>query len=96
MDINISKLVNLEEQVIDQLGKEMQVGMDFEILADVMCGGGWTCLKMQYNPHTGQEWSTVIDWVDNNFEGDYREHNGTWLIELKKDATMLALKWKCN
>jgi hypothetical protein len=85
---------SLQQQVLDDLAKDMQKGMDFEILCDVLSRFGWTVLHMNYDPESGQAWNSVMNWVDENFEGNYQEHNGTWLIENTKDATMLALKWK--
>jgi hypothetical protein len=59
-----------------------------------MKSAGWTVLEIDYIPDSGQAWNTVMNWVQDNFTGKYREHNGKWLIENSKDATMFALKWK--
>ncbi len=85
---------SLQQQVLDDLAKDMSNSMDFEILCDVLVRFEWTVLYMDYDPGNGQGWNTVINWADENFEGNYQEHKGTWLIENAKDATMLALKWK--
>jgi hypothetical protein len=85
---------SLQQQVLDDLAKNMQQGMDFEILCDVLVRFEWSVFHMDYNPDLGQAWNTVINWADDNFEGEFQEHNGTWLIENAKDATMFALKWK--
>jgi hypothetical protein len=85
---------SLQQQVLDDLAKDMQQGMDFEILCDVLVRFEWSVLRMDYDPGSGQAWNTVINWADDNFEGEFQEYNGTWLIENAKDATMFALKWK--
>ena len=85
---------SLQEQVLDDLANDMQQGMDFEILCDVLVRFEWTVIRIEYDPNSGQAWNTVINWADDNFEGEFQEHNGTWLIESAKDATMFALKWK--
>jgi hypothetical protein len=85
---------SLQQQVLDDLARDMSNSMDFEVLCDVLSRFGWTVLYMDYDPESGQAWNTVMNWVDENFEGEYQEHKGTWLIENTKDATMLALKWK--
>ena len=84
----------LQEKVLDRLAENMQQSFDFVILCDVMSRFGWTVLEIDYIPDSGQAWNTVMNWVHDNFTGKYREHNGTWLIENNKDATMFALKWK--
>jgi hypothetical protein len=85
---------SLQAQVLDDLAKDMQQGMDFEILCDVLVRFEWTVISIDYDPDSGQAWNTVINWADDNFEGEFQEYNGTWLIENAKDATMFALKWK--
>jgi hypothetical protein len=85
---------SLQAQVLDDLAKDMQQGMDFEILCDVLVRFEWTVISIDYDPDSGQAWNTVINWADDNFEGEFQEYNGTWLIENPKDATMFALKWK--
>ena len=85
---------SLQQQVLDDLAKDMQKGMDFEILCDVLSRFGWTVIQVDYDPDSVQAWNTVVNWADENFKGEFREHNGTWLIESSKDATMFALKWK--
>jgi hypothetical protein len=84
---------DLQEQVLADLAKGMEQSIDFEIQCGMMSQLGWTVLKIDYDPDAGQGWNTVKNWVDDNFTGDHREHNGTWLIENSQDATMFALRW---
>jgi len=85
---------DLQEKVLDRLAENMQQSFDFVILCDVLRAVGWTVLEIDYDPNAGQAWNTVKNWADDNFAGEHREHNGTWLIELDRDATAFALKWK--
>lgn len=85
---------DLQEQIENRLADEMSKSFDFVILCDVMTRFGWTVLEMDYDPDSGQAWHTVKNWADDNFSGNHQEHNGTWLIENSKDATMFALWWK--
>lgn len=87
---------SLQQQVMDNLAQDMSKSMDFEVLCILMSESGWSVLRVDYNSDSGQAWNTVMNWADENFEGEYKEHNGTWLIENAKDATMFALKWRCN
>lgn len=85
---------SLQQQVLDDLANDMYKSMDFEVLCDVLSRFGWTVLKIDYEPDSGQAWNLVKNWVDENFDGSHQEHAGTWLIESAKDATMFSLKWK--
>jgi hypothetical protein len=87
---------SLQQQVLDDLAKDMQQGMDFEILCDVLSRFEWTVLQVDYDPDSGQGWNTLMNWADENFEGEFQEHNGIWLIENPADATAFALKWQCR
>jgi hypothetical protein len=88
--------MNIEQEIMKKASEELMRSIDFEILCETLRPFGWTVLKMDYDPESGQGWNAVKNWVDDNFTGNHQEHNGTWLIELTKDATMFLLKWKCN
>ena len=85
---------DLREEYLEFLGREMQESMDFDIVCDTLISLGWTRFDVEYDQV--QPWVAVKDWAGSNFEGEHREHAGVWLIENKKDATMFALKWKCE
>ena len=88
--------MNVEEEMMKKASKELMHGIDFKILCETLEPFGWTVLKMDYDPDSGQGWNTVINWADDNFYGGHQEHHGTWLIEKAQDATAFALKWKCR
>lgn len=83
---------DLKKMILDRMGQQMQESFDFVIQADILATMGWTELEVVYVED--QTWAAVKEWAGLNFEGDHREHHGTWLIENAKDATMFALKWK--
>lgn len=87
-------LSDLQNRVLEDLALDMSKSFDFVILCDAMVNCGWTVIEVDYYPDAGQTWYTVVNWADENFEGQYQEHKGKWLIENSKDATMFALKWK--
>jgi hypothetical protein len=85
-------ITDIEKELAESLGQEFQKTMDFELMADIMVEfRKYTRLEIDYGPD--KHWSDVIAWVGNNCVGDYQEHNGTWIFELEKDATIFKLKW---
>lgn len=86
------KQSNLEDAVMERLGQQMEASINFEILADVLTRFGWYQFKLDYSPPS-RTWQQVVEWVDHNCSGERREHSGTWLFELEKDATVFALRW---
>lgn len=87
-------VTELQDAIIDELADQMREAMDFVIVADICEAVGWTRLEVVYG--SDQPWVAVKEWAGRNFEGEHQEHNGTWLIEEEKDATMFALKWRCE
>lgn len=87
----MSRADDLEAELTASLAEEMQKTMDFEVLCGLFIPHGWTRIETKYDG--GQKWVDVVDWVGQNLQGAYREHNGVWLIENSKDATMFMLKW---
>ena len=84
--------MTLEESILQDLGKEMAKSEDYTLLAQVLCGFGWTEAHTAYWPQ--QTWFEMIQWADNNCNGKYKEHRGHWLFSDPKDATMFILRWK--
>lgn len=88
---------NLQGAIVDELAEAVQQTMDFDILCDVLTRFNWTVIEIDYyrgDDDASQTWVNVMEWVNQNCTGNYKEHAGKWLIESKKDATMFALKWK--
>ena len=88
--------MNVEEEMMKKASEELMRGIDFEILCETLEPFGWTVLKINYDPDSGQAWNTVKNWAADNFRGDHQEHHGTWLIEKNQDATAFALRWRCR
>lgn len=83
--------LTLESVIADQLAKEMNALIDFNIICDTLEPFGWTVVEIDYSPK--QRWDDVMAWVAENFTDDFQEHKGKWLIKDAKDATMFKLKF---
>lgn len=84
-------IVDIEKELTESLAKEIQMTMDFEIIADILVRKGYTRIEIDYG--TDKKWVDVMDWVDTTCTSIYQEHNGIWLFESKEDATIFKLKW---
>lgn len=85
---------NLQQEYLEFLGQQMKQSIDFDIVCDILTSGGWTRFEIEYGGN--QPWVAVKEWAAQNFQGDHKEHAGVWLIENSKDATMFALRWRCE
>lgn len=89
--IEIAKL-DIEGEITQSLAEEFRKTIDFDMMCDIMVRmRGFVVVEIEYGPD--KQWIDVISWVDENCTGEYKEHNGKWLIERPEDATMFKLKW---
>ena len=95
----------LEQDILDQMSKEIAREIDKELLDDIMIAvlkdEGWVETKV--NPaYTDmgmlsgkyEEWySQTAEWIHLNAQGDYKLLKGQWLFKDPRDATMFILRW---
>jgi len=84
--------MNIEETILEDLGKQFAKDMDFEILSQILVPLGWTRFEIpRYidNHH-------AIDigyWLLDHCQGEYKRNGRTFLFKESKDATMFILRW---
>jgi len=83
--------ISFENYMGEQMAKEFQECIDFDVLCDTLVPFGWTVVYVVYGPD--RKWIDVLAWFESNCVGDYKEHNGKWLIKNSKDAILFKLKW---
>jgi hypothetical protein len=83
--------IDLEEEILNDLGQELRKSEDFGVMCAVLEPFGYTVIDIAYGPD--KKWIDVMSWFDSVCKGDYKEHNGTWLIERPEDAILFKLKW---
>lgn len=95
----------LEQDILDQMSKEIAREIDKELLDDIMIAvlkdEGW--IETKVNPaYTDmgmlsgkyEEWySQTAEWIHLNAQGDYKLLKGQWLFKDPRDATMFILRW---
>ena len=84
--------MNLEEEMLAQLGQEMANEVDREILWGMLIGIGWTRVtlsRLQDNKHAVD----IGYWLAENCQGEYKRNGRDFLFDLEKDATMFILRW---
>jgi len=95
----------LEQDILDQMSKEIAREIDKELLDDIMIAvlkdEGW--IETKVNPaYTDmgmlsgkyEQWySQTAEWIHLNAQGDYKLLKGQWLFKDPRDATMFILRW---
>jgi hypothetical protein len=83
--------IDLEDLITEDLSNQMRESVDFDVMCAVLEDFGYTVVEIVYGPD--KKWIDVMAWFDSVCTGDYREHNGKWLIERPEDAILFKLKW---
>ena len=75
---------SLEEQITQEIARDMAAQMDFDIIADLL---GWTRVELGKYDHN------VIHWLDNHCHDKYRRHKSSFIFRDPKDASHFILRW---
>jgi phage host-nuclease inhibitor protein Gam len=83
-------MMTLEEQITQNLAREMAEQMDFDILADLL---DWTRVEI---PGANIEVlaDAVLKWLDKHCHNEYIRHKQSFMFKDPKDASHFILKWK--
>ena len=84
-------LMNLENEIINDLAKNIATEMDQHILMGFMIELGWR--EVIVNPWIHGNLEEILDWTKLNVKGHTMHMGNRWLFEDEKDATMFTLKW---
>lgn len=83
---------SIQDELLDQLAKEMAAEMDFAVMADLMIRDGWTKVtldRFKNNNHAVD----ISYWTADHAKGKFIRHGTTYVFEEKGDAVNFALKW---
>ncbi len=83
--------VNIEEEIIAAMGKEIQKEIDFEILSGMLKQMGWT--KVVLTPMTSEQSKAIDDWIAMYVKNPVETMGLVWMFEDKRDAVNFTLKW---
>lgn len=84
---------NLEQEILDELGTQMQSEIDKEILWGMLVGIGWTRVILP-NFNSREHAVDVIEWLEANCKNPYERKGSDVIFEKEHDAVNFILKWK--
>ena len=84
--------MNIEDQIIEELGTKMASEIDKEILWGMLANLGWTrVLLPRFN---SREHSVdVITWLEDNCKSPYERKGSEVIFESEQEAAWFVLKW---
>ncbi len=87
--------MNLQEQILEELGSEMQSQVDRDIFWGMLEGLGWTRVtldRLTDNNHA----IDITYWLKENIKNSFERNGRDFIFEDSKDAVMFILKWRCK
>jgi hypothetical protein len=84
--------MNIQEEIVNEAGKQMAAGIDFEILTSMLVGAcGWH--KVEVAHQSEGIFIDIFDWVNTHCKGKHMRHQRTYVFENQGDAVNFTLKW---
>jgi hypothetical protein len=84
----------LDEEIIDDVYREIQEEIDWEIMCEMMVKLGYTKVEMKWPKRMSElEAHEIKEWCRENLQGTYQARGNIWLFAREKDASMFILKW---
>jgi len=87
----IDRTGDLQQQMLDEMGKRMSEEIDFEILCGMLCEMGWT--KVILSPMTWETGDAIDLWVHKNIKNPHENMGLVWIFESSQDANWFTLRW---
>lgn len=84
--------MNLEDEIAQELSKEISQHIDFELLTDVLIACGWHCVKLPSLLNRKRS-IDILGWCEEHASKKYRHMGSTFLFEDQGDAVNFALRW---
>jgi len=82
--------MNLSEEIINKAGDQMAKDIDTQVLLSAL---GWTSIKLK-RFSDGTEAVDIIEWIDTNCTGEWKNLGTRFIFEKKQDAEWFSLRWE--
>ena len=83
--------MNVEQEIINDMGQKLANEIDFQILADMLVGIGWT--KVVLRPMTWEQGDAVDLWTSQYVHKPFETMGLVWVFEDPAEANWFALRW---
>jgi hypothetical protein len=85
--------MNLEKEIITELGEKMMSDIDKEILWGMLVKLGWT--RVMLDRFTDNRHAVDITyWLEKNIKNPFERNGKDFIFENDRDAVNFILKWK--
>lgn len=84
--------MNIENELAEDLAKELQECIDWELMVDMMVAVGWTKVELPKFFASGITLD-MNNWLHNECKRHWRHRNSIWVFEDKNEAALFKLTW---
>lgn len=82
---------SLEDEMFDEIGKQIAKEIDDGIMSTMLVESGWTPVNFTYKDRYH---AVDVDfWLEDNCKGKWCRYNSDYLFADKKDAEWFILRW---
>jgi hypothetical protein len=84
--------MTLEDEIAENLAKEMSDEIDFGIMKELLVESGWYVIEL-LTLGSREQSIDIKDWVTKNCKKGFVSRGKTFVFKSKKEATWFSLRW---
>lgn len=85
------EIKSLEDEMMDEIGKQIAKEIDEGILSNILVETGW--IKVEYHFVNNQQAVDIADWMIENCQDKVERLGSDYVFENKQDAEWFILRW---
>ena len=82
---------SLEDEIMDEIGKQIAKEIDDGIMSNILVETGWTPVKFHFKDNN--QAVDINDWLNETCEDDWERYGSDYLFKDKQDAEWFILRW---
>lgn len=86
------KTISLEDEIAENLAKEISEEIDFGIMKDLLIESGWYTVELSTLTNREQLFD-IRDWITKNCKNGHVAREKTFIFKCKKEAEWFSLRW---
>lgn len=86
-------MATVEDEIADQLGKEIAEEIDFGIMSTLLVSNGWH--KVELDTNSDSQTTKMRNWAEEQgvVQRGLLQRGKTWLFKSRDDAILFRLSW---
>jgi len=85
-------MMKLEEQIAEDMAREMSEEIDFDVMKDLLTESGWYTVQL-LTLGSREKSIDIKDWVTKNCKRGFVSRGRTFIFKSKKEAEWFSLRW---